>query len=446
MTSPGTYSNYVLPATERAGKWSLSMAWWALFSAMFWLYVATASAAAVGVPATLIGMGLSIVTYSVINVVLSRYAARTGLSVTLLSRSLFGIVGSALAALLFAATATYYAVFEGSIIAVAFQQYFGGPINLWYAVVVLYAVPLASGPVQRWLDRLNGWLLPIYVIGLGVAVVATAVQRPIDASWLSTTVEQAPGSLPGWATAYLIYMGIWVLMMYTFDFARLAKPQDRRFHDTVTFGWVFYLFTFVANGLVGIYLLAAWDITSAETGIVEAVIAACGFFGLVIVFVSQTRINTANYYLASTNLDAFFRRAFSLVLPRWVWVAVVGVVVFLFMLTNVISGLLTVLAWQGVLVTAWVAIALTHIFLTRGSTGLPEVRADRLPRFSPGIVVWLVVAAIGIGLLELGSGVWSQLAPVVTVVLGAAGYLIAFRVARPVAITANAEQATLVLD
>lgn len=58
-----TYSDYVLPVTEKTGRWSLSMAWWALFSAMFWLYLTTDSAGAVGVRNTLIGMVLSIITY-----------------------------------------------------------------------------------------------------------------------------------------------------------------------------------------------------------------------------------------------------------------------------------------------------------------------------------------------------------------------------------------------
>ena len=79
-----SYSNLVMPADQRVGKWSLTMAWWALFSAMFWIYVAVASAGAVGVPNTMIGMVLTIATYGIINLVLSRYAARTGLTECLL--------------------------------------------------------------------------------------------------------------------------------------------------------------------------------------------------------------------------------------------------------------------------------------------------------------------------------------------------------------------------
>lgn len=39
-----------VPESGRLSRWSLTMAWWAMFSAMFWLYIAVASAGAVGVP------------------------------------------------------------------------------------------------------------------------------------------------------------------------------------------------------------------------------------------------------------------------------------------------------------------------------------------------------------------------------------------------------------
>jgi purine-cytosine permease-like protein len=417
-------SDLIQPAADRVPKWSLSMAWWALFSAMFWLYIASASASAVGVRDTLIGMGLSVVVYAVINVAISRFAARTGLSVLLLSRILFGRIGSSLATLLLAATALYYAVFEGSVIAVALESYFGGQMYLWYLIVVAYAVPLAAGGVERWLDRLNGWLLPIYVAGVVAAVLVTVTHRSTRVDWLSNAVAHVPGSLPGWATSFLIYMGPWVLMMYTFDYARLGRVKDRRFHETVTFGWVFFLLTIVVNGAVGIYLVTAWDIAGSEVGVAQAFVEALGFFGVLVVFVSQTRINSANYFVASSNLDSVMRDVFRLHWPRWVWVTVVGVFAYVFMLTDVIASLLKTLAWQGVLITAWVAIALTYMALRRG----PAERIDAGGSgFKAGVVVWFVASGLGIAVLEAGSGVWSQLAPVVTVAIASGGYGLTYR-------------------
>ena len=87
---------------------------------------------------------------------------------------MFGFVGAAIATLIFAATCIYYLVFEGSVIAVAAQTFFGGPIDLWYAIVIALTAPLVWRGVRTWLDRLNGFLLPFYLIAL-VAVIVWAL-------------------------------------------------------------------------------------------------------------------------------------------------------------------------------------------------------------------------------------------------------------------------------
>ncbi len=428
-----SYSNYVMPAQDRVGRWSLTMAWWALFSAMFWIYIAVASAGAVGVLNTIIGMALSVATYGVINLIFTKYAARTGLSVDLLSRTLFGLVGSALATLIFAATAIYYAVFEGSIIALALQSFFGGSRIMWYAIVVAYAIPLVVGGVHNWLDKLNGVLLPLYLAGLVAVVVAATAIRGVPTDWIGHAAAASP--MPGWITSYLIYMGVWIMMLYTFDYARLGRKQDENFHGRVTFGWVFYAFTFGLNGLVGIYIMSAWNLEATETGVVQAFISSLGFIGLLVIFISQTRINTANYYLASLNLGAFMETVFKLKLPRIVWVIASGCIAFLFMLTDVITYLLKALAWQGVFVTAWVAIALTYIAINRKTTGLPEVRPHRLKGFSAGAVAWVVASAVGILLTEQTAlPLAAQIAPLITIALAAGLYFITYKVQPPASI------------
>lgn len=427
-----SYSNYILPDEQRVGRWSLNMAWWALFSAMFWLYIAVACANLVGTTDTILGMMLSIVVYGGINAVLAKFGARTGLTVELFSRSLFGILGSALATLIFAATAIYYIVFEGSIIAVAFQSYFGGDIKHWYVAVAIYILPLVMGGVHKWLDRLNGFLLPIYFFGLIAAVVVTAVTHSDAAiAWPTAPAEGAP--LPGWLTTFLIYMGVWIMMMYTFDYARLSKQKDERFHASVTFGWFFYVFTFGFNGLIGIYLASVWNVAGTETGVVKALIESLGVVGLIVIVVSQTRINSASYYLSSTNLDAFFTRIFRLALPRWVWVIVTGAIAYMVMLTDVLTWILKALAWQGVFVTAWVAIAMVYVLSNRHETGvLPEVRRERLSPVAPGAAVWLGASIIGIWFTEQSAfPVLARLAPIITFVLAGVGFWLTSRVAPP---------------
>ncbi len=419
------YSVHVMPHSWRSGRLSLGMAWGSMFSAMFWLYIAATVAAAVGTHDAVIGIVLTCLAYGAINYVLARYASRTGLTVALLSRRMFGYNGSALAPLIFAATALYYGVFEGSIVAVALRRYFGGgDIRLWYLLVVVYSVPLVLGGVRTWLDKLNGFLLPFYVVGL-IALLIWVNQD--HAGSLSLPSAHLHLAAPGWVWAFTTYMGIYIMMMYTFDFARFGKRKDATFHGLVTFGPVFYLATYLCTGLVGIFLTATVPGVQAkggitETGIVDAIVGTMGVVGLLLIVVSQTRINSANLYLASTNLESFVSETLGARLPRVAWAVVAGALVYLMMLTDVLSYLLRALAWQGVFVVAWVAMALAHIAIERGGARTAEFRPGRLRRLSPAAGIWVVVSVLGILLVELGGTFGATWSAPITFVLAAAGY------------------------
>ncbi|MFS9599531.1 allantoin permease, partial [Klebsiella variicola] len=74
------------------------------------------------------------------------------------------------------------------------------------------------------------------------------------------------------------------------------------------------------------------------------------------VWVTQTRINTANYYLAAVNLEALVQLFGKPPFGRIGWAIVVGAIVYLLMLIDVFSYLLQALAYQGIFVVAWVAV------------------------------------------------------------------------------------------
>lgn len=52
-------------------------------------------------------------------------------------------------------------------VAYAFQTAFGGEMWMWFLIVVVYSAPLILGGARTFLDKLDGWLLPIYVGGPG---------------------------------------------------------------------------------------------------------------------------------------------------------------------------------------------------------------------------------------------------------------------------------------
>lgn len=431
------FSLHIVPPTWRSSSFSLSMAWFGLMSAMFWVVVGSTVALTVGAVNTLIGIALSVVVYGILCGIAARFAARSGTSVALFSRAVFGQVGATFAALLFGVTITYYAIAEGTIVAIALQYYFGGPMSLWYFIVCLYSAPLVMRGVRVWLDKINGILLPLYVFGLIAAVIWSISEHGYSNDWL-TAAPVAAGDLgvPGWWFAFTIFMGVWVVVMMTWDVARFGRKEDAAFNGDTIFGIPFYVVTLLVNAAVGMFIVSTIPIEGelSETSAIIGIVTLMGPFGVLLVWASQTRINTINFYLSSTNMQNFFARAFKISWSRTVWVVIMTVIIFLVMLTNVFQYLLVTLQFQGVIIVAWIGVAMTHIAWCywRGITAdMLEFRPGRVPLVNPGgLGAWLVASAVGIILMVYGGsfgGIW---APVITLAISVAIYAASLMVAR----------------
>lgn len=411
-----------VPLDQRLSRGSLTMAWWGICSAMFYLVVGAALAMGFGTRNAIIGLLLSVVCYGAINAVISRHAIASGLSVAQFSRRLFGRAGAALATLLFSATAIYYAAFEGSVMAVAFNHYTGAvSLEQAYLIVVVYSVLLIFGHAMRWLDKLNGVLLPLYLLGLVAALLVAVKQYGYSAAWL----DLAPAGGPvehGWWNCFTYFMGVWVLMMYTWDYARFGRPEDSDYHARFNFGMPFYAVAFLLNGLAGIFLAATIPTEGgvSEVSVVLSIVQLMGFWGLLFVWVTQTRINTGNFFLGATNLQALGASLGLGRVPYVVWAALTGLTVYLLMRFDVFSYILQALAWQSIFIVAWVAIALAHILAARGA---PAADDASLPAFDVrGLCAWFAAAAAGIVLLKAGDATLATFSAPATFVVAFAGY------------------------
>ncbi|MBM9468886.1 purine-cytosine permease family protein [Nakamurella leprariae] len=406
---------------DQMGRWSLFMAFYGIASAMFMLYIGAAMAVAFGTANAIIGLALTIIVYSLINHVLAKHSIRNRTTVARFSRTILGRIGTVIAAVILALTAIYYAVFEGAIVVYAFQAAFGGEKWLWSLIVVAYSTPLILGGVRRFLDKLNGWLLPLYIIGLVVMVVWAGVRHGFSDAWLTHTpgpeLPLANGG-PGWLATFSAYLGVWVLMMYVMDYAALGKRKDVRFHTRYTFTWLFWVVTYGINALVGIFLtFTIPGLEVSEAGLSGGLVTLMGPVGLILILVFQTRINTANYYIGAANLREFGERLFGARLPSAFWVVVSSVIIYALMLLPITQYLLQALAWQGVLVSGWVAIAVTHILLNRSRTEEHGSLGDEHYRRAnvPGLIAWVVATVVGIVLtsaFEWGA-TWGPIATVV---------------------------------
>jgi hypothetical protein len=138
-----------------------------------------------------------------------------------------------------------------------------------------------------------------------------------------------------------------------------------------------------------------------------AILQLMGLWGLLFVWATQTRINTANYYLATLNMQAFFAR-FGLRGSYLMWALAVGMIVYGLMLADVFAYLLKALAYQGIFVVAWVGVALAQIVYGRHDMAA----LDRVPAFNPvGLTAWFGATALGLALMFFGGGLSSFSAP-----------------------------------
>lgn len=408
--------------SQRLGRGSLTMAWWGICSAMFYLVVAAALAMGYGTLNAIVGLVLSVLSYGAINAVIARHAIASGLSVAQFSQVLFGRTGAALATLIFSATAIYYSVFEGSVMAVALHHYLPGfELHAALLVVVAYSVLLIFGNAMRWLDKLNGVLLPFYLLGLVAAVAMAVGEYGYSSAWLAMAPESGP--VPnGWWNCFTYFMGVWVLMMYTWDYARFGKQEDSRYHARFNFGMPFYAVAFLLNGLVGIFLAATIPTEGglSEVSVVLAIIKLMGLAGLLFVWISQTRINTGNFFLAATNLQAFFTLLGLSRVPYAAWALLTGALVYLLMLFDVFSYILQALAYQSLFIVGWVAITLAHLLGTRTD----RYRLDNLPALrARGLLAWTLSAAVGIGLHLSGDAALATASAPAAFITAFLGYL-----------------------
>ncbi len=400
------YTTHVVPLSWRMPRPSLAMSFYALVSGMFYLVTAATLAATVGTTDALIGILLACAAFGALGYAFSRYAARTGLTVALMSQRIFGTSGSLLGALVLAATAIYYAVFESSMIANAFHVAFPQlSLALWSAIAVAINLPLVMGGIRRWMDKYNAILLPVYWVGLMVVVVMLAMRND-SSGWLAHPPQEgADFAAPGWLYAFFVYLGVLVLMMFTVDFARFGKSEQARSNGIAVFGPVFYAFVYLANGLIGIFIAYSAGLDGAVSSelVGNTMVSLLGGWGLFLVWVTQARINTANFYVASTNMEALVFRLFRVRVPRVVAVLFCGAITYVFMLTDVVSYLLVALAWQGAFIASWVGVALVHLVRTWNTRDIEEFRAGRVRRFTWNGAVWVATSLLGILLYQFGG-------------------------------------------
>jgi hypothetical protein len=264
-------------------------------------------------------------------------------------------------------------------------------------------------------------------LGLLAAVGLALSTYGYSSRWLD--LGPAGAGLDGhWWDCFVAYLGNSVIFMFSQDYARFGRRKDETYHAVLNFGYPFYAVAYGVNGVIGVFLVGTTQLANVtESSVVDAFVAVLGGAAtLAFVWVTQTRINTANYYVATINMQAFFESVSPLHAPKLVWAILVGVVVLALMLaTDVISYVLVALAYQGAFVSAWVGVALAHVLLGRSGATAAEASPDALLRLPAvdvvGMMAWLCGAASSLALMQT-SGFSESLATPAALLISAAAY------------------------
>lgn len=429
-------ATHVIGDADRLPRGSLAMVWWSLCSAMWYLFLGAALAVQYGTRNALIGAALGVVSHGILGFLFTRYAIRSGASCFVLSRALFGAVGATLTSLLFFVTSTYYAVFESSIVVLAATRVFSGISGTVITlVVVAYSVVLVAGGVQRWLDKFNGALLPLYLGGL-VAISGLALREyGYTDAWLDIGPSTPPAPT-AWVNCFMAFFGQQSLMMCALDIGRFGRRADARWHALVSMGSPFYVIAFFVNTLVGIFLAGVGRFeTVSETAVMDVCLTVLGGgVGLAFVWITQTRINTANYVLAATNLQAVVADRFGLEWHRLVCAAIVGAIAAGVMLAaNIMQYILISLSYMAIVLISWVGVALAHITLPNAADPDALTRAAAEARAIDGgpLLAWGASAAVGYWMLQQG-GLEAALSVPASFVVAIVGYRLARLTRTPV--------------
>ena len=409
-----------LPESARISRWPLTMMWWASCSAIAYLFLGVQLAVEFGTINALVGMVVAALVMGAIGGILAPYSLRTGASSSVLSQIMFGTRGGAVPTLILCITCLYFAVFEGAVVAMAAVKVWPSMgYGLAVLIVVLYSAPLSVGTVQNFLNKLNAVLLPFYVLGLILLAVFSIREHGYTDAWLRIGSPQSLTLSAVW-NCFVPYFGTLALAMITMDFARFGKASHERYHSMFNFGVPFYLLTYLPAGAIGIFIVGSTAPAQvSDTAVLDACLVLLGSVsGLIWVAVTQTRINSANFYVTTVNLQAFLEEALHLRLSKAVCAAVVGVAVYFFMLsTNILGSILVAVHYLGIFLIAWVGVAVSHVLSAGKSVDFLD--EARIPEFKwNGLLSWFAGVGIGIGFGLIGGSLDTFAAPATLAVSG----------------------------
>lgn len=380
---------------------------------------------AYGTANALLGIMIAAVVIFVTGFPLAYYAARYNIDLDLITRgSGFGYYGSIVSNVIFATFTFIFFALEGSIMAQGLEVGLGIPKAIGYAVSTIIVIPLVIYGMNT-LAKLQVWTTPLWLLLMVVPLVYLVATNPgsvEDFFNYGGTGGNGEVSTASVMLAAGVCLSLMAQIAEQIDYLRFMPPKTAnnsrawwRAVITAGPGWVVFGALKQAIGLfIAVYLISKLDPAASAManepvhqflGVYEEMMPAWLAMALavVLVVISQIKINVTNAYSGSLAWTNSFTRVTKTYPGRMVFVVVNLVIALVLMEANMFDFLNTILGFYANCAMAWVVTVATDIainkYLLKISPRQPEFRRGMLYAVNPvGFVSMLLSAGISIAI------------------------------------------------
>jgi len=379
------YANAPVPEAEKTvGALSIFSVMLGITTALIWFSLGSQLVHSYGTKNFMIGATATAVIVGIISFVWVNFASKSGFNSDLITRaSGFGYLGSTVTAIIFAINNLLYFGLEGGIMINAVHAYFPDiPLILLQVICGLAFIPLTCFGVKI-VTRIMSWSLPVLMIFFVLIALEAINTGGAPDFWslpASAEINEAAGSPI--LQVMVAMFGISGIAATASDFGRFIPSRHAK-SGGLMMGPVFTLFTFLVPLLFGAWLGASFDESDPAVYFTHAF----GAFGVMLIIITQARINTNNVYSAAVGLATVANRLFNINLSRFWWVVISCIMCVIILTADLYSKATVVLGIWGIFLISWVGIVFADILINRYLLKLvPDdflYRQDQLPKVNP---------------------------------------------------------------
>jgi purine-cytosine permease-like protein len=383
------YSLRYTPAAFRKwSPWMVFLSCMAGLSAMAGYALDATFVDAFGFGNTLLGFVVATVVTLPLMLVIAFAIARKHVDIDLLTRGAgFGYLGSTVTSLVYATYTLIFLAYEGAIMAQAVTALTHLDIHVSYILVAAVMIPLTLYGMS-FTSKFQAWTWPFWLALIGLAI-GSAATSPAAGHHMVAPATVSPAGAAGLSVIAVVTIAAAQLSLAAQigeqgDYLRLmpdpgaGRRAQRRWRLTVIFGGpglsLFAIIIFFASTLLVGYASTKLspgqvnvpvDLFTAVYQRVTGDHTAGLVLAVLLVLLSQVKVNIMNTYSGSLSWSNFFSRLLHRHPGRAAWVFLQVGLALLLMEVNVFTHIVTVLAWYANIGVAWIAAMVSDLVINK---------------------------------------------------------------------------------